>query len=298
MRGDSHKTQRDTQAIGLAEAISSAGANAWALLLLDMRFDSGAIDEDGEPRGNPDDDNFGELVRRRAAVEFPSLPVVVLTGKMHSELTELDLAYLSKEGIDDIAMSSCLLRYGRLDVDQIRCLLGLKSEIVARAPGTVAAFKRAWFAASSAQPVLILGETGVGKEVLAQYIHDHSGRKEFVGLNVAAVPPTLFESEMFGAIKAADRANIELEGHFGKRSLPWADVRGVFLRRPKSTAPLEPSKLVRVWLRTGFGNETDVLDGVLLRIGPEKVTLKHADLGELSLDRKWLSELRPRLGSK
>jgi hypothetical protein len=106
------------------------------------------------------------------------------------------------------------------------------------------------------------------------------------------------DDQLFGTVKSADRGNIELEGRFGKRSVPWADVLGVFFRRPKSTAPLEPSKLVRVWLRTGFGNETDVLDGVLLRIGPEKLTLKHADLGELSLDRKWLLELRPRLDSK
>ncbi len=106
------------------------------------------------------------------------------------------------------------------------------------------------------------------------------------------------DDQLFGTIKSADHTNIELDGRCGKRLLPWADVRGVFFRRSKSTAPPEPSRPTRVWLRTGFGNETDVLDGVLMKIGPEKFTLKHVDLGELCLDRKWLSELRPRLDSK
>jgi hypothetical protein len=106
------------------------------------------------------------------------------------------------------------------------------------------------------------------------------------------------DDQLFGTIKSADRTNIELEGRFGKRSVPWADVQGIYFRRPKSTAPVEPSRCTRVWLRTGFGNETDVVDGVLMKIGPEKFTLKHVDLGELCLDRKWLSQLRPRLDSK
>jgi hypothetical protein len=106
------------------------------------------------------------------------------------------------------------------------------------------------------------------------------------------------DDQLFGKLTGADRGSIELEGLFGKRSVPWADVRGVFFRTPKSKALQEPSKSTRAWLRTGFGNETDVVDGVLMRIGPEKFTLKHANLGELCLDRKWLSELRPRLDSK
>lgn len=53
--------------------------------------------------------------------------------------------------------------------------------------------------------VLITGETGTGKEVMAQYIHARGSRadKPFVGCNLTAIPETLVESELFGYVKGA-----------------------------------------------------------------------------------------------
>jgi transcriptional regulator with PAS, ATPase and Fis domain len=53
--------------------------------------------------------------------------------------------------------------------------------------------------------VLITGETGTGKEVMAQYIHSHGprGDKAFVGCNMTAIPETLVESELFGYVRGA-----------------------------------------------------------------------------------------------
>jgi transcriptional regulator with PAS, ATPase and Fis domain len=53
--------------------------------------------------------------------------------------------------------------------------------------------------------ILITGETGTGKEVMAQYIHLHGPRadKPFVGCNMTAIPETLVESELFGYVKGA-----------------------------------------------------------------------------------------------
>ncbi len=65
--------------------------------------------------------------------------------------------------------------------------------------------KRAKILAGTNNTILIQGETGVGKEVLSHALHNYSGRsnKVFMPVNCAAIPPELFESELFGFEKGA-----------------------------------------------------------------------------------------------
>ena len=77
--------------------------------------------------------------------------------------------------------------------------------------------------ASVSSPILLLGETGVGKEVVARTIHDNSDRKNkpFIAVNCGALPDTLIESELFGHVKGAftgastERSGLFREAHGG-----------------------------------------------------------------------------------
>ncbi|MGQ9558236.1 MAG: sigma-54-dependent Fis family transcriptional regulator [Desulfurispora sp.] len=77
--------------------------------------------------------------------------------------------------------------------------------VVARSPQLVEALARARQAAGTGLSVLITGETGTGKEVLASFIHQSSPRRNgpFVAVNCAALPPELAASELFGYLPGA-----------------------------------------------------------------------------------------------
>jgi DNA-binding NtrC family response regulator len=81
----------------------------------------------------------------------------------------------------------------------------------------VARVREAIRSAPSQAPTLILGETGVGKELVAQAIHDHSHREgPFVPVNCAALPSTLAEAELFGAVRGAYTGADARRGLFGR----------------------------------------------------------------------------------
>src|SRR3954451_11566142 len=77
--------------------------------------------------------------------------------------------------------------------------------MVVNDPGMMAVLCLADQAAGSASSILITGESGVGKEVVARYVHQKSRRasKPFISVNCAAIPENLLESELFGHEKGA-----------------------------------------------------------------------------------------------
>lgn len=127
--------------------------------------------------------------------------------------------------------------------------------------GTSPAFRRATELAKKAAPtnaaVMIIGETGTGKEILAQYIHQQSrrARRRLVPINCAAIPEQLLESEMFGhrkgAFTGADREKMGL--------LELADGGTLFLDElSEMSMPLQ-AKMLRV-----------LQDGIVRRVGSEQ----------------------------
>ncbi|MCA9612333.1 MAG: sigma 54-interacting transcriptional regulator [Sandaracinus sp.] len=100
-------------------------------------------------------------------------------------------------------------------------------------------------AAASDVPILITGESGTGKELLAQAIHHGSprGREPFVGLNVAAIPRELLESELFG-YEAGAFTGARARGHAGKFELAG---RGTLLLDEIGDMPFDmQAKMLRV----------------------------------------------------
>ncbi len=81
----------------------------------------------------------------------------------------------------------------------------LPAHVIARSPAMRAAFRDASVVAASDSRVLITGESGVGKEILADVIHHWSprAREPIVKINCAAIPEALLESELFGHEKGA-----------------------------------------------------------------------------------------------
>ena len=79
------------------------------------------------------------------------------------------------------------------------------SDIIGESPAFLEAVNRAKRIAQSEGTVLITGDTGTGKEVFAQSIHNYSSRanKPFVAINCAALSPSVLESELFGYVRGA-----------------------------------------------------------------------------------------------
>lgn len=80
-----------------------------------------------------------------------------------------------------------------------------KNEFVVKDPAMLNLYSEATRTANSKATILITGETGTGKEVLAQFIHQHSNRnkKSMTTVNCTALPSNLIESELFGHEKGA-----------------------------------------------------------------------------------------------
>jgi DNA-binding NtrC family response regulator len=103
--------------------------------------------------------------------------------------------------------SIVLRRVPRTEIPDLepRAVANAGTGVVVRDPAMRALYEQAARAARAPISVLLLGETGVGKEVLARAIHNHSPRAHgpFMGINCAAFADSLLESDLFGAEKGA-----------------------------------------------------------------------------------------------
>jgi DNA-binding NtrC family response regulator len=122
--------------------------------------------------------------------------------------------------------------------------------IVGRSPAMQEIFATVMRVAPTRATVLLAGESGVGKDMIARAIHQHSPRKDrpFVKINCTAIPENLMESELFGYEKGAfTGANISKPGKFEQ-----ADTGTVFLDEIGDVPAAIQVKLLRVLQERDF----------------------------------------------
>ncbi len=145
-------------------------------------------------------------------------------------------------------------------------------------------------AASGVTTILLQGESGVGKDVLARFLHQNSKRREepFIALNCAAIPETLLESEIFGYEKGAFT-----DAHSQKKGvLDLADRGTVFLDEIGELQPHIQAKLLRVLEDQSFRRLGGVKDiEVDLRI----ITATNRNLAQAVREKQFREDLYYRL---
>jgi two-component system, NtrC family, response regulator HydG len=223
----------------------------------------------------------GEALLEQVRATFPELPVITMTafGSVRDavELTRAGAAdYLTKpleiqpllESIRRVlgetrpAREEAHARQQRGKhlhglIGHTPVMLQLREQISRIAPSPV--------------PLLITGETGTGKEVVARAVHSASGREPFVAINCSAIPANLLESELFGHAKGAftgadrDRRGLFEEAHGGTLLLDEIAELPLMLQ----------SKLLRV---LQFGELRRVGDVKEIKVRVRLIAATHRDL--------------------
>jgi DNA-binding NtrC family response regulator len=192
----------------------------------------------------------------------PAVPVVVITGSDNKQAA-LEAVRRGAYGFFEKPFDEEEVSHIVAQAARVRCLeaevLKLRSELkmfrgFGRFVGTSAALERtlkqARSVADTTVTVLITGENGTGKEVLARAIHEESSRRDraFVAVSCAALPESLIESELFGHVKGAfTDAKSDRVGRFG-----IADGGTLFLDEIGDLHPSVQVKLLRVLQERNF----------------------------------------------
>ena len=201
---------------------------------------------------------------------------------------ERDLPVILVTGHGDITMAVEAMREGAYDFIE----KPFPSEQLVEVVGRAAEKRRLTLLdlADTSANVVVIGETGTGKELVARCLHEQSSRRDgrLVAINCGGVPEQLFESEMFGhepgAFTGANKRRI------GK--LEWANRGTLFLDEIESLAMSLQAKLLRV-LQERKVERLGSND--LIPIDCRVIAASQEDLGELVKQQRFRSDLYYRL---
>ena len=240
-----------------------------------------------------------DLLSRIRAIDR-EIPVVLITafGSIQSAVEAVKAGayhYVSKpfrvEQLLATVESAIRERRLRQELSALRCLAGDGSSVIAQSAAmrrSLEVLSRA--AEASSTPVLLLGESGSGKEVLARWLHQRSGRRQrpFLAINCSAIPESLLETQLFGHRR-------------GSFTDAREDRRGLFQEADGGTLLLDeigdmPSALQAKLLRVLQEREVHPIGAPApVPVDVRIVAATHRDLDVLSRDGHFRQDLYYRL---
>lgn len=202
----------------------------------------------------------------------------------------------SRRALDD-ALNSLQRATDRLEAENVYLREEIElthgfDEIIGQSEGVLHCLRLVGQVAGTSTPVLILGETGTGKELIARAIHEHSDRSDrpLVKINCSALPANLIESELFGYEKGAfTGADRRKRGRFD-----LADGSTLFLDEI-GEIPLElQAKLLRVLQEGEFER---LGGGKTISVDVRIIAATNQDLARAVLDGEFRSDLFYRINT-
>ena len=195
------------------------------------------------------------------------------------------LPFTSPTDLEDVA-----LPHDALDDDMPVRDRDDEARIIGDSPALQTALTRMRQVAPLHSTVLLLGETGTGKELFAKALHARSRRRgrTLVRVNCAALPPSLIESELFGHERGAFTGAIAMrQGRF-----ELADHGSIFLDEIGDLAPELQAKLLRVLQEGEFER---VGSSVTRRVDVRVIAATHVDLDKAVAEGRFRADLYYRL---
>ena len=244
----------------------------------------------------------GSAVVDAAVERYPDIVAIVVTGYG----TVKDAVEAMKRGASDFVskpfqidallhvLDSALERrrlksenaYLRAQLDERYRFEG----IIGKSPAMARLFQLLETVAATNSTILISGETGTGKEVVARAIHHNSPRRNhrFVALNCSAIPESLLEAELFGHVRGA------FTGAIGNRQgrLEQAHKGTLFLDEVGTMSAALQMKLLRVLQEREFER---VGDSHTIKVDVRVVAATNSDLARMVADGQFREDLYYRL---
>jgi DNA-binding NtrC family response regulator len=245
-------------------------------------------------------DLIRDLVGSTAPGERPQILMMTAHATVESAIEAMKLGaldYLQKPfEIDELlVVVNRALDHQRLSTEHRYLISERDAEfnhygIVGRSRRMQEVINTARVVAKSKSTILITGETGTGKEMVARAIHYHSAQREMplIKVNCAAIPETLLESELFGHVRGAfTGATTNKKGKFA-----LADGGSIFLDEIGTMAPALQAKLLRVLQEREFeplGSERTQ------KVDVRVIAATNRDLRQMVADGRFQEDLYYRL---